>query len=295
MAVVVLDVEGEYTQMNEPTEHAPMLAGLRDRGGVPEGVPAKDMTVYHLMNRGTTNPSHPKLRPFSLQFAQLSPYAVMEILGLSEPQQERFLKAYDIAKLALRDLNIFPVKGHPEQEQLALEIDEFERGYPRITIPLLMDIVRACTLRADPKSEKRRGRAADDEVEDAPTFEPTCRELKLPKGVEYLNKRMHAANPPGYPVSWIAVQGRLSRLNRLNVFFDEHNCTRPLVHAELIKPGALSIVDLSDTGFSELTNLAIADILRGYRKRKTRPTRRRNGRRRRRRRCSSSSRRRTSS
>jgi hypothetical protein len=75
---------------------------------------------------------------------------------------------------------------------------------------------------------------------------------------------MHAANPPSNAISWYAVQGRLSRLNRLNVFFDEQeNSTRPMIYNDLIKPGSLSIIDLSDTGFSELNNLVIADILRG--------------------------------
>jgi DNA helicase HerA-like ATPase len=263
MAVILLDVEGEYTEMNEPTNHKPMTDGLRDRGFSAEGVPTKNMTVYHLLNRGTANPLHPRLRPFSLQFAQLSPYAVMEILNLSEPQQERFLKAYDISKQVLRDLEIFPKKGHPDQEQLALEIDEFDRGYPRITLPLLIDIVRACAQRAESKGEKRRGRSTD-EADDSPTIEPWSRELKLPAGVGHLKKRMHAANPPGSAISWFAVQGRLSRLNRLNVFYDEReNSTGPMIYSELIKAGCLSIIDLSDTGFSELNNLVIADILRG--------------------------------
>jgi DNA helicase HerA-like ATPase len=263
MAVVLLDVEGEYTEMNEPTDHKPMLDGLRDRGFSPEGIPTKNMTVYHLQNRGTANPAHPQLRPFSLQFAQLSPYAVMEILNLSEPQQERFLKAYDIAKQILRDLEIFPQKGKADQEQLALEIDEFDRGYPRITLPLLIDIVQACAKRAESKAEKRRSNASDD-PEELPNCEFKSREIKLPAGAGHLKKRMHAANPPGNAISWYAVQGRLSRLNRLNVFYDEQeNSTRPMIYSELIKPGSLSIIDLSDTGFSELNNLVIADILRG--------------------------------
>lgn len=263
MAVVLLDVEGEYTEMNAPTDHKPMTDGLRDRGFSPEGIPTKNMTVYHLLNRGTANPAHPRLRPFSLQFAQLSPYAVMEILNLSEPQQERFLKAYDIAKQLLRDLEIFPQKGKPDQEQFALEIDEFDRGYPRITLPLLIDIVRACAQRAESKGDKRRGKTTD-ETDDTLTIEPWSRELKLAGGMGHLSKRMHAANPPGNAISWYAVHGRLSRLNRLNVFYDEQeNSTRPMIYGELIKPGSLSIIDLSDTGFSELNNLVIADILRG--------------------------------
>ncbi|VTR93592.1 Uncharacterized protein OS=Roseiflexus sp. (strain RS-1) GN=RoseRS_2256 PE=4 SV=1: DUF87 [Gemmata massiliana] len=265
MAVILLDVEGEYTVMHEPTDHKGMQEGLRARNLTPEGVPVKDMTVYHLVNRGAANPTHPKLRPFSLQFARLSPYAVMEILDLSDAQQERFLKAYDIAKPLLRELKIFPQEGHPEQEQLALDIDEFERGYPRVTIPLLIDIVRACALRAEPKGDKKRSRkGSEDDADDAPTFDPWCRELKAPGAVQALNKRMNAANPPGNTVSWHAVQGRLSRLNRLNVFFDEQpNSKRPMTHSEMLRPGALSVIDLSDTGFSELNNLVIADILRG--------------------------------
>ncbi|MBN9121010.1 MAG: ATP-binding protein [Planctomycetes bacterium] len=264
MAVVVLDVEGEYTALHEPTDHKPMLAGLRDRGLKAEGVPANAMTVYHLVGRGTANPAHPRRKEFSLQFARLSPYAVMEILDLSDAQQERFLKAYDIAKPLLRDLEIFPEKGKPEQERFALEIDEFERGYPRVTVPLLIDIVRACAQRAEPKVGQKRGRKTEDEAEESPAFEPWCRELKAPGATDHLHKRVNAANPPGNVVSWHALHGRLSRLNRLKVFFDEtKEGVRPLNYAELIKPGALSVIDLSDTGFGELNNLSIADVLRG--------------------------------
>jgi hypothetical protein len=54
------------------------------------------MTVYHLVGRDAANPGHPDLRPFSLQFARLSPYAVMEIADMNDAQQERFLFAYDL-------------------------------------------------------------------------------------------------------------------------------------------------------------------------------------------------------
>jgi DNA helicase HerA-like ATPase len=266
MAVVVLDVEGEYTALHEPADNPAMLAGLGDRGLSPAGVPADRMTVYHLVGRGTANPGHPNARPFSLQFARLSPYAVMEILGLSDAQQERFLKAYDIAKAVLRDLQIFPQKGDPEQERLALEIDEFERGYPRVTVPLLIDIVRACATRAEPKGDKAKGRkkAGDDEVGDATPFEPWCRELQPSGATDHLHRRVNAANPPGHAISWHALHGRLSRLNRLRVFFDEtKDGTRPLNYADLIRPGRVSVIDLSDSGFGELNNLVIADILRG--------------------------------
>ncbi|VTT97839.1 Uncharacterized protein OS=Roseiflexus sp. (strain RS-1) GN=RoseRS_2256 PE=4 SV=1: DUF87: AAA_10 [Gemmataceae bacterium] len=276
MAVVVLDVEGEYTQMNEPTDHKVMLGGLRDRGLAPEGVPADKMTVYHLIDRDTTNPSHPNRKEFLLQFGRLSPYAAMEILDLSDAQQERFLKAYDIAKEVMRDLGIFPAKGNQEQEQYALEIDEFERGYPRMTLPLLMDVVSACLARADKGPKQAKGKAKDadeDDGDSGPTFVPQTPELRTPDGKAKLSTRINAANPPGNAISWRGVMGRLGRLNRLKVFWGETDPNRdkardkdaplPMNYASLLKPGGLSVIDLSDTGYSAMSNLVIADILHG--------------------------------
>ncbi len=84
MAVILLDVEGEYTQIHQPADDEKMLTALRDRGLPAIGVPADSTTLYHLVGRDTTNPDHPQRRQFSLQFARLSPYAIMEILDLSE-------------------------------------------------------------------------------------------------------------------------------------------------------------------------------------------------------------------
>jgi DNA helicase HerA-like ATPase len=55
--------------------------------------------------------------------------------------------------------------------------------------------------------------------------------------------------------------GRLGRLNRLKVF--DHPRARPLAYQDMLRPGTLSLVDLSDSGASELNNLVIADLLRG--------------------------------
>jgi DNA helicase HerA-like ATPase len=115
MAVVLLDVEGEYTLLQKPTTNGDMLAALKERGLQPAGIPADMMTLYHLVGRETANPDHPNARQFSLQFVRLSPYSASEILGLTEPQEQRFLRAYDIAKEVMRDLGIFPASlpRHP--------------------------------------------------------------------------------------------------------------------------------------------------------------------------------------
>src|SRR5262249_48333249 len=116
MAVILLDVEGEYTCMHEPADNEKLITGLKDRGLEPAGLPAGKTTLYYLVNRETANPGYRNKRQFSLQFARISPFAAIEILDLSEAQQTRFLKAYDIAKEVMRDLGIFPARGDRDQE-----------------------------------------------------------------------------------------------------------------------------------------------------------------------------------
>ena len=256
MAVILLDVEGEYTHLHERTTNADMLAALRERELQPAGVPSDMMTIYHLVGRETANPDHPNVQPFSLQFAHLSPYAAAEIIGLTEPQETRFLRAYDIAKEVMRELGIFPAFKNPEQERIAMEIDEFERGYPRLTLQFMMDVVGACLTVADSKKE---GRDKDEGV----NFSPRTPALATPDGKNALRKKIFSGPRPDSAVSWRGVFGRLARLDRLKVFDGKAEAGKPLNYKELLKPGAVSVIDLSDATVSELTNIVIADLLRG--------------------------------
>jgi DNA helicase HerA-like ATPase len=251
MAVVLLDVEGEYTQMNEPTSDARMLNALAERGLRAAGIPSGRMTLYHLVGRDTANPKHPDLRTFSIQFARLSPYAVMELLGLNDAQTDRFLFAYDLAKQIMRDLGIFPRKDvSPEEkdrdERILLQLDEFERGYPRLTLSFFMDIVGKC-------------KALVSNTE----FTPYNADLKTSEAKDIFKK--HLSNKkelPGSASSWGKLLSLLWRMHRLRVF-DRGNTGKPIIYSHLLRPGQVSVVDLSDTGMAELTNLAIADMLRG--------------------------------
>jgi DNA helicase HerA-like ATPase len=246
MAVILLDVEGEYTHLHEPTADPRMLTGLAERDLKPAGVPADHMTLYYLVGRETANPEHPDARQFSLQFARLSPYAVIEILGLSPAQEERFLKAYDVAKEMLRELDIFPKRGDAAQERMAMELDEFERGYPRLTLSLMMDVVAACLSIAD-KAE----------------IAPFNAMFKTDAAKATLKAKIHSMNVPPNAISWRALLGRLARLNRLKVFDNPSNSAKPLTYKTLLTPGSVSVIDLSDSGMSELNNIVIADLLRG--------------------------------
>lgn len=258
MSVILLDVEGEYTHLHEPTTNAGMLRALSERGLKPLGVPADRMTIYHLVGRDTANPDHPHVRPFSLQFARLSPYAAAEILGLSEAQQLRFMQAYDIAKQLMRELFIFPAKGNQEHERILVDIDEFERGYPRLTLSFLIDVVTACKDVAD-APKKERGQDSEIAVE----LNPFNQVFKTPEGMRALKKRIAAAGKLDSPVSWRALLARLWQLHRLKVFDVNTTEVQPLIYNELLRPGAVSVIDLSSSGMSELNNIVISDLLRG--------------------------------
>ena len=240
MAVILLDVEGEYTFLQEPTADPRMRTGLAERGLEPAGVPN---TLYHLVGRDVANPGHPAIREFSLQFARLSPYAVIEILNLSEAQAERFLKAYDVATSLLRELGIFPEPGKRDQELIAVELDEFERGYPRLTLAHLLDVVGACVAKANGEDPQPR----------TPAFQAN--------DAAALKKHLGMLKKIDAPISWRALLGKLARLNRLKVFDNAE--ARPLAYKPMLKEGAVSVIDLSDAGASVLSNLVIADLLRG--------------------------------
>ena len=182
---------------------------------------------------------------------------------MDDYQQERFLKAYDITKEVMRELGIFPAKNSPEQDQMALELDELERGYPKMTLSLLMDTVGACLARAEKGPKETKGKAKDADDDEPTGFEPRSAALQTPAGKGILSRRVHSANPPGNAISWRAVIGRLSRLNRLKVFTEREDNSDAMRYTRLMKPGRVSVVDISDTGYSALTNLVIADILRG--------------------------------
>jgi DNA helicase HerA-like ATPase len=250
IATVVIDTEGEYTEIYQQTDDPTMLAALEKRGKQPRGV--DNVSVYHLVGRETTCPDKRRTRAFSLQFSRLSPYLVMGMLDLNaEAQQPRYQKAYDIARRMLRAMKIFP--ANEQEDQQLLDLDEAETGYPRMTVEQMYDVVRAC-------GEIASGGKKPDDFE-KPEYKLFSKDFALRRGIfkevfkrEDLKQFTHAT-------SWFAIQGKLSQLVRLNVF--DNAAAKSLNYSELTRPGAVSIVDLSDTDSPQVNNLVIAEFLRG--------------------------------
>ena len=240
VAVVIFDTEGEYTHMMHPTADPVMLAALQRRGLKPEGL--ANMGIYYLAGRETTNTTHTRRREFGLEFSNLSPHAVIEILGLNEAQEQRFMKAYDLARRILMELKIYPSSEQEKQE--LLELDELESGYPRLTLEMMYDVVRACAHKVSGEP-------------DYPFFNTRSFYEQREKVMQLFPKEELL----GHPLSWRKVQGSLGRLQRLKIFDNE---AAPLPNYDtMTRPGLVTVIDLSDTDSPQINNLVIAEILRG--------------------------------
>jgi hypothetical protein len=240
VATVIIDVEGEYTEIDQPTDDPNMLAALRQRGMSPAGVP--DLHVLHPVGRQTSRQSNARrVHPFSLKFSELSPHAVTELLEMPEAQQERFLKCFDATRQILRDLRVFPA-NREEEDQLP-QLDELETGYPRMTLSHLIDVA-GLFAHAIAKDEA-----------DAPLYNEV-----LAAHASQVKQRV-AQHKSSHEFSWRGLIGRLHRVNRLRIF--DNPAAAPLRYAGFLEPGRVSVIDLSDTDEPQVRNLVIADVLRG--------------------------------
>jgi DNA helicase HerA-like ATPase len=216
--------------------------------------------VYHLVGRETTCPDEEHVEAFSLQFSQLSPYLVMEILGLTEAQEQRYLKAYDIAKLILSRLHIFPKTQ--QDMQMLLEIDEMEIGYPKMRLEHMYDVVQAYAMLAALEGTRaQRGNARTQTSFDFTTINFRSSEFKDAKEQVAAILEQEKDTVPGNVGSWRVIQGHLGRLLRANLF--DNGGAKPLNYNDLTMPGHVSIIDLSDVDSPYMNNLVIAELLRG--------------------------------
>lgn len=240
MAVILIDTEGEYCAIHQETDDAAMLQALDRRELEPSGV--EDTHVLHLVGREVANTQHPRVSPFSLRFSQLSPFALKEILDLTEAQETRFLKAYDVTKLALERLGIWP--RTPEERKALMELDELEEGYPKMTLAHLYDVIRQIEAVVSKKEE-----------------EPYLETKIFVDRRSELKKIIHTQDLPKQVPSWRALMGKLGKIKRLKIFDSPE--AGFLNYETMLEAGRVSILDLSDTEAPQIRNLVIAELLRG--------------------------------
>jgi DNA helicase HerA-like ATPase len=240
-AVILLDTEGEYTEMNLPTEDPRMEAALERLGRKPEGV--ADTHVLYLVGRDAANPLHPDCRPFSPSFSRISPHAAMEIFDLNEAQEERFQKAVTTTARLLDELDLWT----EENRQYAKEaMDEFDEGWPKMRLSQVYDVAR-CIADVLQHKEVQSGPLR------SPDFERNRDAFKkvIEEAAKDETKRWD---------SWRKVQGRIGRIERLGLF---DNPKATLLDArQMLQPGRVTIIDLSDSESTVVNNLVISELLR---------------------------------
>src|SRR5262249_34534687 len=127
-----------------------------------------------------------------------------------------------------------------------MELDEMERGFPRMTLREMYDVVRLC-------ADMVAG-SSDETTLSAPEFK---------NNREKIEKAVKGPKLPGNFYSWRKVQGSLGKLLRLGIF-DRSETSLPDYEA-MTKPGQVTVIDLSDTDSPAINNLVISEILRGVR------------------------------
>lgn len=151
VATILVDVEGEYTEIDQPVTDEKLLKALELRGKTPAGT--KNVTVYHLVGRETSREvNDANVQEFFLQSDELSPYNVADLLEYNEAQRDRFLLAYEVTERVLRDLKVYP--ANEDEQKQSLTLDPFDRGYPRMTLSHVLDIARAILEVVVTKSEE---------------------------------------------------------------------------------------------------------------------------------------------
>jgi DNA helicase HerA-like ATPase len=240
MAIILIDTEGEYCAIHEPTDDPVMQLALRRRALEPGGV--ENTHVLHLVGREPANRDHPSLTAFSLRFSELSPFALKEILDLTDAQETRFLKAYDITKLMLERTGIWPAT--PQERQELMELDDLERGYPKMELKHLYDAIREI-----------------DAVISQSDVKPNLETRTFVDRREQLRQIIGAQEPPKHVPSWRALMGKIGKIKRLKIFDSPQ--AKPLDFRGMLQPGRVSILDLSDTEAPQIRNFVIAELLRG--------------------------------
>jgi uncharacterized protein len=270
--VFLLDVEGEYAKLDQPTDNPHLLSALEERGLIPKGI--ENTHLYHLVGRDCANPDHPRTTPFSLRLSEVSPYAFAEIMDLNQAQEDRLMKVYEIAKILLRQFDIFPRRDTPQHERddnaQVLEIDEFDRGWPMMTLEHLCYLVGGVIGIAE-------GQAAQEPPFHARGFYGRWDQIKRTlisqvggahvddadgdgDGIRSRRNSSRAEPKFGNIHSWKVVASRINRLRKLGIFDRD---AQNLRYDRMLQPGRVNIIDLSDLENTDVRNLAIAEILRG--------------------------------
>jgi DNA helicase HerA-like ATPase len=254
-AVVVLDVEGEYAEMDKACSEQSMIHRLKKLGKTAIGL--KDFHVVHPTcaepdDKGTS-------KPFSIKFGGLSPAVVAELVGMNDAQQERFFHLYDSS---LREAMFGKVNQVIKSK--AVKIKKVKPGKKSVVVED-RESADSAASGADTAAADF-ARAIDDELamlelldESKEASGITLRKLYEKLSIWLYNKSDDSGQDLEFRSSWSKVKNQLRGIQRLNLF----DTGAPSLDVEaLLKPGRVTVINLSDSVDPRVNNLVIAEVLR---------------------------------
>jgi hypothetical protein len=250
--VLVIDVEPEYAEIHRPTESEGMKAVLKKRGL--EGAGIQNSFLLVPTNCEAACPGHPRLRRFSLEFSNISPFLAMDLLQANDAQRDRFLAAYDAAGELLTD--VLPKSQQKAHKEALEEWDDQESGFPNLKLGHVLDMATAI-----------KNAVADDDTEARylhdDGFRANLSELKAHAAkIKQKRKQDHLG-------SWRKTLGLIGALYR-SLLFDREDLKASdgkqittLNYQKMLGPGNVVVLDMHGLESPHHRNLAISEVLRG--------------------------------
>ena len=116
-AVIVIDIEGEYINMDQPTTE--LIDKLKEFELSPEGL--KDFFVYYPVAGET---SKEKAIPFDINFSSMEPSILSEILNFTEAQERIFFELIDRLISKVEEAKRKKEKEAERRRKFGLEVEE---------------------------------------------------------------------------------------------------------------------------------------------------------------------------
>lgn len=251
--VLIIDVEPEYAEIHKPAESKNIQIVLSERGLQPAGISNSYLLVPTDCEAACSG--HPKLRRFSLDFANVSPFLAMELLQANDAQRDRFLAAYDAAGELVTEMM---TKDKREAHRAALRNwDDQETGHPGLRLGHVLDMAEAMATAA----------SGDEPISERYLHEDgfaSCHERLTAKAVEKKKNRKGDS-----AASWRKTVALIAGLYRTRLF-DRHGVSAPdgkmistLNYEKMLAPGNVLVIDMHGLDSPPHRNLAISELLRG--------------------------------
>lgn len=249
-SVLLIDVEGEYATIHQPADSTRIVPALAARGLTPAGI--KDTFLLVPTRSPASDPLHPRVRRFCLDFANTSPYIAAELLGGNEAQTDRFLAAYDAAGELMTSLGLVPnSEAHTAKLR---DWDDQETGYPDLKLAHVLDMAQAVSTVVS-KDE------VSDEFSHADGFKGHAD--RLTEKANVVKKKLEHAASWRKTVRLIAALYRTGLFDRTGAKAADGRSIESLHYDKMLAPGRVLIYDLAGLDSPAHRNLAIADVLRG--------------------------------